>query len=251
MNQKSLPTGHLCQGGGGSATGTGGQHPSAQSRAQGHSLAEGLAVPRVGADAVVLAVVAVAEGGAGGVPVRPGHAGEAGPAGEEHSAGVQRPLCSRRGFGCATPSPPSREPGPGTCPPCDQPRPGTGPWGPREGAVMARPHARPTLTQSHVAQDGSRAHRQPWTVAAGAQGAVEELAQPRRLHPLRREQRVVLQHHAALPEGTPHDESRGGSSDLPVQHLHPGTAAAPQRVTLPAPLVPGSIARCGAAQAPT
>lgn len=101
--------------------------------------------------------------------------------------------------------------------------------------MTARPHARPALTQSHVAQDGSGAHRQPRPVAAGAQGAVEELAQPRRLHPLRREQRVVLQHHAALPEGTPHDESRGGGSDPPGPAPHPGTAAAPQRVTLPVP----------------
>lgn len=120
MNQKSLPTGHLRQveGGGhqppvgdisrrgGEGTGHTTHHRSPQAWRRGHSLAEGPAVPGVGADAVVLAVVAVAEGGAGGVPVRPGHAGEAGPAGEEHGAGVQRPLC-RDGKGgdprCATP----------------------------------------------------------------------------------------------------------------------------------------------------
>lgn len=68
----------------------------------GHSLAAGLVVPGVRADAVVLAVVTVAERGAGHVPVHFGHAGEAGRASEEQSAGVQRPRCRCR-CSCVTP----------------------------------------------------------------------------------------------------------------------------------------------------
>lgn len=130
-NQKSLPTGHLhrgvrqCQGNSARHAGL----------SAGHSPTAGLLVPAVGADAVVLAVATVAQGGAGHVPVRPGHAGEAGRAGEEHSTGVERPRC-RDGVQVCHPSLPS------VCPPCHQPR------GPLHspGATWRRTGAVPTAS---------------------------------------------------------------------------------------------------------
>lgn len=153
---------------------------------------------------MVLAVVTVAEGGAGHVPVRSGHAGETGRAGEEHSTGVQRPHCRDRVQLCH-PSLPS------VCPPCHQPRTHPEPRGAGRGPC---PPPAPA------------GHWQSPARPRGARPAPAPAAAP-----------PPTAHRSAAPRCPPCGDTtpRVCGCRTPGPALHPGTAVAPQRGTVPVP----------------